>query len=140
MSTRIRVVLAIETDLPANVRAELDDSLVAAGWFAASDDYTCWVCRARSHEMEELERQVRGALQFAAFNAGVHGRLPYALKVGDEAPKVTAIRMGSAERRTKSHGRARGLDFATERISNGGASSLPNPSQLPGVTQLKTAF
>ncbi|MBZ0136270.1 MAG: hypothetical protein K8I27_07855 [Planctomycetes bacterium] len=139
MSERIRVVLAVDEALPEPVRVELDSSLEAAGWFSASDDYTCWVCKARGYEFDEVERQVRKMLEFAAFNAGIEGRLTFALKLGESTPKVSALRVGSGGLKTKPVApRALKSEFSTERVSDGGMSHLPAPASLP--TQLKTAF
>lgn len=139
MSDRVRVVLAVEDNLPESIRVELDASLEAAGWFAASDDFTCWVCKAKSDQMDEIEHRVRKMMEFAAFNAGVDGRLPFCLKVGEGAPKVSAVRIGSGGEKTKPVvARNSHTDFATERVPNGGAAQLPSTLSLP--TQLKTAF
>ena len=101
MSERVRVVLAVEHTLPESVRVELDSSLEGAGWFSASEDYTCWVCRAKIYETVELERQVNKMMEFAAFNAGVEGRLSFALKVGEGSPKVCSTRVGNGGLKTR---------------------------------------
>ena len=139
MSERVRVVLAVDEHLSEAIRVELDASLEAAGWFAASDDYTCWVCKAKSQDTEELERRVRKMMEFAAFSAGVDGRLPFALKLGEASPKVSSVRVGSGGMKTKPVvPRCSHSDFGTEKIPNGGAGRLPDSISLP--TQLKTAF
>lgn len=139
MSERVRVVLAVEESIAEAIRCELDSSLEAAGWFAASDDYTCWVCKAKTDQTEEIERRVRKMMEFAAFNAGVDGRLTFALKIGESSPKVSAVRVGFGGEKTKPIiPRCSHSDFATERVPNGGAARLPSSISLP--TQLKTAF
>jgi len=141
MSERVRVVLAVEQTLPESVRVELDSSLEGAGWFSASEDYTCWVCRAKVYETADLERQVNKMMEFAAFNAGVEGRLSFALKVGEGSPKVCSTRVGSGGLKTRPVlPKSTGLNFATERVPNAGISQMPSSTNLPGVTQLKTAF
>lgn len=139
MSERVRVVLAVEESLSEAIRVELDSSLEAAGWFSASDDYTCWVCKAKTDRADQLERRVRKMMEFAAFSAGVDGRLTFALKIGEGLPKVSAIRVGLGGMKTKPVlARTSHSDFATERVPNGGAARLPDSLSLP--TQLKTAF
>lgn len=141
MSERVRIILAVEQSMPEAIRRDVEDSLLLSVWTAAKDDQTCWICRARITEVEDIERQVRRALEFAAFTAGAAGRLPFALKIGDDSPRVCAVRVGSGGLKTKNvMDRARGLEFATEKVPNGGASNIPSSTDMPGNTQLQTAF
>ncbi|MCZ7605258.1 MAG: hypothetical protein M5U25_04145 [Planctomycetota bacterium] len=138
---RVRVILAVEHDFPENVRREIGESLELVGWVPVGESYDCWLCRARLDEAERIERQVRKILEFAAFTAGLQGRLPFALKMGDLAPRSSAVRLGSGGMKTKSvPQRSSGVDFATEKIPNGGIERLAHGPNLPGLTQLKTAF
>jgi hypothetical protein len=138
---RVRVVLAVDETVPEEVRADIDESLEAAGWMPASDRYDCWVCRARIDEIEKIERRVRKVFEFAAFTAGFSGRITFALKLGELSPRSCELHLGDGGRRTR-HVVARnsGVDFATERVPNGGVSCIPSGTQLPEVTSMKTAF
>lgn len=139
--SRVRVVLAVDNTLPEQIRADIDESLEAAGWIPASDDFDCWVCRARVDEIERIERRVRKVFEFAAFTAGFSGRVSFALKLGELNPRTCVLRLGDGGMKTKPVvARNSGVDFATERVPNGGANRLPHGMDLPGVTQLKTAF
>lgn len=141
MSDRVRIILAVETSMPEAIRRDVDQSLKLAGWKAAREDQTCWVCKTLPNEIEDYERQVRKALEFAAFTAGASGRLSFALKIGDDSPRVCAVRVGSGGLKTKNViERGRGLEFATEKVPNGGASNIPSATNMPGNTQLQTAF
>lgn len=138
MSERVRVILAVEESISEAIRVDLDASLEAAGWFSASDDYTCWVCKAKADQTDEIERVVRKMMEFAAFNAGVEGRLTFCLKIGESSPKVSAVRVGFGGEKTKPIVPRAVSEFSTERVPNGGAARLPDSLSLP--TQLKTAF
>ena len=138
MSERVRVFLMFDDRLPQIVRAELGSFLEDAGWVSASDDESCFVCRAQADDLEKIERRVRKSIEFAAFTAGQKGTFPFVLKVGDAEPVVAAARIGGLKTEPI-RARASGLDFATERIP-GGATQLPREFREPDVTQLKTAF
>lgn len=139
--TRVRVILAVEHEFPPGVRLEIGESLEMAGWVPAGDNNDCWICRARVDEADRIERQVRKILEFAAFTAGLEGRLPFALKMGELPPRSCAVRLGSGGMKTKLLPvRGSGVDFATEKVPNGGIQRLAHGAGIPGVTQLKTAF
>lgn len=140
-SSRVRVILAVEHEFPEAVRLEIGESLEMAGWVPVGDSNDCWLCRARVDEVDRIERQVRKILEFAAFTAGLNGRLPFALKMGNLPPRACAVRLGSGGMKTKSvPQRSSGVDFATEKVPNGGIGRLASGTNLPGLTQLKTAF
>lgn len=139
--TRVRVILAVEHEFPEAARLEIGESLESAGWVPVGDSNDCWLCRARVDEADHIERQVRKILEFAAFTAGLQGRFPFALKMGDLPPRSCAVRLGSGGMKTKSvPARSAGVDFATEKVPNGGIGRLASGTNIPGVTQLKTAF
>lgn len=140
-SPRVRVVLAVDHELPEDVRVDIDESLGAAGWIPASNEFDCWVCRARVDEVEKIERRVRKVFEFAAFTAGFEGQVTFALKLGELNPRSCSIHLGGGGLKTKVlPQRNSGVDFATERVPNGGANRLPRSMDLPEVTSLKTAF
>jgi hypothetical protein len=138
MSERIRVFLMFDNRLPEPVRAELGSFLEDAGWVPASDDETCFVCRAQADDLQKIERRVRKSIEFAAFTSGQNGTFPFVLKIGDAEPMLAVARVGGLKTEPVK-ARASGLDFATERIPGGG-TDLPRELQGPSVTQLKTAF
>jgi hypothetical protein len=140
-SARVRVILAVEHEFPESVRLEIGESLESAGWVPIGGSNDCWLCRARVDEADRIERQVRKILEFAAFTAGLQGRLPFALKMGELPPRSCAVRLGSGGMKTRSvPARSSGVDFATEKVPNGGIDRLASGTNIPGFTQLKTAF
>ena len=138
MSTeRIRVILMLHGSLAKEVRDELGALLLGAGWTAASDDATCYVCRAQPDDLAKMEHRVRKSIEFAAFTSGHTGRFPFVLKIGESDPKALAARIGGVK--TEPVKRNSGLDFATERIADS-RPALPKELRSPNVTQLKTAI
>jgi hypothetical protein len=137
MSDHTKIILLFDESLPEAVRRELGGLLESAGWVAASDNETCFVCRAKADDMDKIERRVRKSIEFAAFTAGQTGRFPFVLQVGESEPYALSARVGGLK--TEPVKRNSGLDFATERIP-GSQAQLPRELQSPGITQLKTAF
>jgi hypothetical protein len=137
MSDRVRVILMFDQNLAESVRSELGALLEDAGWAAASDNDSCFICRAQTDAAVKVERRVRKSIEFAAFTAGQTGRFPFVLKIGDAEPVTMVAQVGGAKTEPIK-ARSSGLDFATERIPN--QATLPKELQSPSVTQLKTAF
>jgi hypothetical protein len=137
MSDYTKIILLFDESLPETARGELGDLLESSGWVAASDNDTCFVCRARADDLDKIEQRARKSIEFAAFSAGLTGRFPFVMQVGDNEPYALSARVGGLK--TGPVKRNSGLNFATERVPNR-PPQLPKELRSPSVTQLKTAF
>ncbi len=136
---RTRVILAIDKSLDANLRSELRENLEDVGWVPIGDNDDMWKCGSSTDDMNEIERRIRKAIEFAAFTSGVAGEFGFAVKVGTQPTQSFKVHIGTGGRSTKVVPKRRsGLDFATEKVASVGP--MPSNTQHPEGTQLKTAF